>query len=163
MALLLFKFNSDHLRFRKGSCLHMNSCAYNSKEPSENWWAVSAKESSSAGQVRQQRIQNTTVIILNKFQTHSLFPLASPALQQRFFQSWMDNWTFKPALSQCTSHKLNRNYIGTVDWWLALTLAPPGGVGENYWELDQSQSSITSEELWGLGQWECCISAIEMG
>ena len=56
-------------------------------------------------------------------------------------------WTFKHALSQCTSHKLNRNYIRTVDWWLALTLAPSDGVGENYWELDQSQSSITSEEL----------------
>ena len=47
---------------------------------------------------------------------------------------------------------MNRNYIRTVDWWLALTLAPSDGVGENYWELDQSQSSITSDEFGGLDQ-----------
>ena len=56
-------------------------------------------------------------------------------------------WTFEHARSHSTTHKLNRNYIRKVDWWLALILAPSGGVGVNYWELDQSESSITSDDL----------------
>ena len=36
---------------------------------------------------------------------------------------------------------------GGAQWWLALILAPSGGVGANYSGLGQSESSITSEEL----------------
>ena len=68
-------------------------------------------------------------------------------------------WQFLHARSQCTSHKLNGNYIWTVEWRLALILAPSGGVGVNYSGLGQSESSNTSEEFWGLDQWECSINA----
>ena len=68
-------------------------------------------------------------------------------------------WQFLHARRQCTTHKLNENYIWTVEWWLALILAPSGGVGVNYSGLGQSESSISSEEFWGLDQWECSINA----
>ena len=70
-------------------------------------------------------------------------------------------WQFSHVSSLCTTQKLNGNNIWTVEWWLALILAPSGGVGANYSGLGQSESSITSEELWGLGQWECSINAIK--
>ena len=97
--------------------------------------------------------------------THWVFPEDNTRICQGVGPNHKPNklfyieWQFLHARRQCTTHKLNENYIWTVEWWLALILAPSGGVGVNYSGLGQSESSISSEEFWGLDQWECSINA----
>ena len=97
--------------------------------------------------------------------THWVFPEDNTRICQGVGPNHKPNklfyieWQFLHARRQCTTHKLNENYIWTVEWWLALILAPSGGVGVNYSGLGQSETSITSEEFWGLDQWECSINA----
>ena len=49
---------------------------------------------------------------------------------------------FERALSQSNNHKLSRIFTRKLYWWVALILAPPGGVGVNYCGLGQSEIEL---------------------